>query len=90
VMALDRYQSDKIEIVLVGDGETRASMLTELYRTYIPNRIIALSSDGESALPLFEGRKIADGQVRAFVCRNSVCGLPASTVAELKERLTGI
>lgn len=92
MIALDYYLSDKIEIVLVGDGEVRDAMLKELYLSYLPNRIIAIgtSSNGSDATPLFEGRQAENGEVKAYVCRNSVCRLPVSTVAELREQLQGI
>ena len=92
MIALDYYLSDKIEIVLVGDGEVRDAMLRELYSSYLPNRIIAIgtSSNGSGSMPLFEGRQAENGEVKAYVCRNSVCNLPVSSVAELREHLQGL
>ena len=90
VLSVDFYQADKIEIVIVGDGPERASMLTELYRKYLPNRVIAIGSGLQNDavnLPPFRGRQTTDGIVRAYICRNSVCSLPATTAAELKEQL---
>ena len=91
MIALDYYLSDKIEIVVVGEGEVRDAMLRELYNAYLPNRIIAIGgADADGSIPLFEGRLTDDGEVRAYICRNSVCQLPVSTVAELREQLKGI
>lgn len=88
LLALDYYLSDKVEVVIVGTGPERDRMLEEVYHKYIPNRIVAISGSGDKSIsPLFEGRASDNGQVRAYVCRNSVCTLPASTAAELKERL---
>ena len=90
VLSVDFYQADKIEIVIVGDGPERASMLTELYGKYLPNRVIAIGSGLQNDavnLPPFRGRQTTDGIVRAYVCRNSFCCLPATTAAELKEQL---
>lgn len=90
LLALDYQLSDKVEIVIVGDGTERDKMLAELHRQYAPNRIVALSAKGDKSVsPLFEGRGADDGQVHAYVCRNSVCSLPAVSVDELKQRLHG-
>lgn len=87
IIAIDYYFEDKIEIVLTGNGEKLNQMLDLVYRNYIPNRIIAFDKSGSSTLPLFEGRQPEGGQVRAFVCRNSVCKLPVTTVEKLKTQL---
>jgi hypothetical protein len=91
LVALDYWISDKIEIVIVGDGSERDQMLSDLYSRYLPDRIIATSISGQSELsPLFEGRAVPRGEVKAFVCRNSVCRLPVTTAEELKKQLDGM
>lgn len=87
MLALDYYLSDKIEIVVVGTGPERDSMLRVLHSRFLPNRVIAVSDDRDSPLPLLEGRQSQYGEVRAFVCRNSVCRLPAETAEELRDQL---
>jgi len=71
MLALDYYLSDKMEIVFVGQSEERHKMLTELHKRYLPDKIVAVSNTGEDSWPLFEGRKADNGEVLAFVCRNS-------------------
>ena len=90
VMALDYYLSDKIEIVIVGNQQHRQDMVAEIYGRFLPNRLVAVHDNGDSPLPLFEGRTTDDGEARAYLCRNSVCGLPALNVEELREQLKGI
>ncbi len=90
VMALDYYLNDKIEIVVVGQGDERDRMIAHLWTSYLPNRIIAVSDHGRDRLPLFEERASVDGVTRAYVCRNSVCHLPATTVDELRDHLSRI
>ncbi|HWR83456.1 MAG TPA: thioredoxin domain-containing protein [Candidatus Deferrimicrobium sp.] len=87
VLALDYYVNDKVEIVVIGTGQQRVAMLDQLYRRFIPNRLIAISDDGHDPLPVFEGREVDEGEVRAYICRNSVCRLPAATVEEFKAQL---
>ncbi|MBN1213267.1 MAG: hypothetical protein JXA92_11900, partial [candidate division Zixibacteria bacterium] len=90
LFALDYLLNDKIEIVVVGDGEQRREMLGEIYKKYIPNKVIALSRNGGATGPLFEGRMAAEGEVVVYICRNSVCQLPVSTMDELKKSLEEI
>ncbi len=88
IAALDYYFEDKIEIVLTGQGDQLNRMLNAVYNRYLPNRVIAFDKNGISALPLFEGRQSKSGEVRAFVCLNSVCQLPVTTVEALDKQLS--
>ena len=88
--ALDYLLGDKIEIVIVGDSPVRTEMVTEVYRRYLPHALLAVSADGHEDLPLFEGRTAKDGQTVAYVCRNSVCRLPVSTLEEFREQLDAL
>ncbi len=90
VSALDYYFGDKIEIVLTGKGESLNEMLDVTYRRYLPNRVIVFDNNRNSKLPLFEGRQFTDGEVHAFVCLNSVCKLPVTTVEALESQLSEI
>jgi len=90
LLALDYHLSDKIEIVVVGDGPERDAMLREIHRRYLPNRLLAVSADSDRTLPLFEGRSAEPGKTAVYVCRNSACRLPVSTVDELRRELAGL
>ena len=87
LFAADYYLNDKVDIVIVGDGEQRTAMLEEIYRRFLPNRIIAIGDGRADGPAIFEGRRAAEGQANAFVCLNSVCQLPVSTVESLREQL---
>jgi hypothetical protein len=87
LLAADYHVSEKVEVVVVGSGPEQLAMLEALYRKYLPNRIIAVSEDGVSELPLFGGRRSQDGLVRGYVCRNSVCSLPVENAAQLIAQL---
>ena len=87
LFAVDYYFSSKIEIVIVGKGETRRQMLGSLYSQYVPNKVVAMSDDGSDDLPLFKGREPGDDMVHAYVCENSTCKMPATTVKEFEHRL---
>jgi uncharacterized protein YyaL (SSP411 family) len=86
--ALDYYLADKIEIVIVGEGEVRQKMLSEVHRRFLPNVTTAVSAQGgRAAGPLFAGRESRDGRVRAYVCCNSTCRVPIATAEELGAEL---
>ena len=90
LLALDYHLSDKVEIVIVGDNGERDEMIDALNSRYLPNKVVAMSANGQGKGPLFEGRKVGKDQVLAFVCRNSVCRLPVGTVAEFEAELDQI
>ena len=65
-------------------------MLRAVYDHFLPNRVVALSDTGAEPLPLFEGRGVANGETRAYLCRNSVCRLPVTTAADLAAQLAAL
>ena len=87
LIALDYYYGEKIELVLVGHGSELDQMLAEISSRYIPNKIIALSPDGSEDLPMFVGRQSKDGELTAYLCRNSACSLPVSRSEQLAGQL---
>jgi uncharacterized protein YyaL (SSP411 family) len=87
LLALDYLLGDKVEIVLVGEGPERTAMMAEIFRRFIPNRVVAVSADGSSEEALFAGRRAEPGEVRAYVCLNSVCKLPVTDLESLSAQL---
>ena len=88
--ALDYYLNDKIEIIIVGENSKRAGFISEINNRFIPDMILAVSDNGNSNIPLFEGRSSDNGKVKAYICRNSACNLPVSSVEDLKKQLDEI
>ncbi|MCX6833766.1 MAG: hypothetical protein NTW07_01300, partial [candidate division Zixibacteria bacterium] len=88
LLALDYHLSDKIEIVIVGNGPERLRMLDELMFRPPSNALLAVSKTGDNGRPLFEGRTAPDGGVAAYVCRNSACRVPVATEDELAAELS--
>ena len=74
------------EIAIVGArGNELAS---EIYATYLPASVVAMT-DGEGIdLPLLAERKAVEGKPTAFVCENFVCQRPVTTVNELRAILS--
>ena len=92
--ALDFYLSSVKEIAIIGaldDPKTR-SLVSEVYRHYLPNRVLLGRTERTvslSDLPLFHGRDQVNGRPTAFVCENYVCQLPVNEPAELARELVG-
>jgi uncharacterized protein len=85
--ALDFYLSDGLEIAIIGDpgGEETRALLQEVYRHYLPNRILACGDD--SAVPMLRGRAGLAGRPCAYVCRDNTCHAPVATPADLGREL---
>ncbi len=91
--ALDFYLSQPKEVVIVGspaDAATR-DLASEVFRQYIPNRIL-LGSDGtpepSEGLPMLANRTMLDGKATAYVCENYVCNLPVTDAPALARQLS--
>ncbi len=80
--ALDMYLSEPREIAIVARrGEPAADALAaEVFRHYIPNRVMVGAADPAEAVesPLLESREAVDSAPTAYVCRNYVCQLPVT------------
>ena len=92
--ALDFYLSRPKEIAIVGDRSDpdTQSLTAEVYRSFIPNRVVMGRDDGEDALsglPLMEGREALAGRPTAYVCESYACQLPTGDASELAEQLAG-
>jgi uncharacterized protein len=83
------------QIIIASIGETpdRQAMLHEIYKEFLPNKII-LGADGGDG-QRFLGDRVAvikdvsaiDGKATAYVCENYVCKLPTTDLAELRKML---
>jgi hypothetical protein len=92
--SLDFYLSEPKEIAIVGSTDSHEIRLfiEEIYSRYLPNKVLAASETAETAsteaIKLLEGKTAVDQQPTVYVCRNYTCLAPASTVEELRERLS--
>ena len=90
--ALDFYLSQPKEIVIVGErGDTRTdTLLTEVHKNYMPNRVLLGTSHGDDTddgLPLLMERHKIDGMATAYVCENYICQLPVTEPQALARQL---
>ncbi len=90
--ALDFYLSTPKEIVIAGGrgDDDAGALLAEVYRRYIPNRVLLGVEDGDvvpEILPLLAERRRIDGTATAYVCENYVCQLPVTDAQALARQL---
>ena len=89
--ALDFYLSRPKEVAIIGDRDDAAtgSLLAEVYRHYVPNRVLLGASEGDdgTGLPLLAERRKIDGKATAYLCENYVCQLPVTDAQALARLL---
>lgn len=93
--ALDFFWGKPKEIVIAGDRNSAifSDMVTAIYDSYLPNKILAYSDQSFSRddkklielLPVIEGKISTDGRAKIFVCENFTCKSPFTTIDQYKE-----
>jgi uncharacterized protein YyaL (SSP411 family) len=90
--AIDFLLSTPKEIAIVGrDATDIQPLLEEVWRGYLPNKVVAPASSVSEAsslqLPLLENRPLQDGRATAYVCENYTCKQPVTAPAALAAQL---
>lgn len=91
--AVEFALSGPVEVAIVGnpDDPRTTALLRTIHETYLPNRVLMLSSpdrpDGAPLSPLLQNRSLVSGAPAAFVCRNYACKRPATTPEQLAAQL---
>ena len=78
---LDFLLSTPKEIAIAGqrENEDTQAALAAVHSRYIPNKVLALASDGEDVsdlIPLLEGKTQVDGEATIYVFENYTCPSP--------------
>ncbi len=97
LLALDFELEATKEIILVRppSGGDLGAMLAPLRSAHLPNRILAVATEGAdldaqaAAVPLLEGRVALEDKVTAYVCENRVCDLPTTDPAAFAAQIAG-
>ncbi len=87
--ALEFYLNPTKEIVILGEKENELER--EVWREYLPNKVVVLAENGEAnadLIPLLQAREMIDGKPTAYVCENFTCQKPVTSASELAEQLT--
>jgi hypothetical protein len=78
-------------VAAVGTPFGTSELLTATNRVYLPSVIVGASAPGENQdLALFAQRDVRGAAAAVYVCRGQVCDAPATTRAELADRLDTI
>ena len=89
--ALDFHLGSPVEVAIVwppeGLAADRAPLLNEVFRRYLPNRVLTGGPEGVGAdLPLLAYKR-ARGRPTAYVCEGYACQAPTTDPAELGAEL---
>jgi uncharacterized protein YyaL (SSP411 family) len=85
--AIEFHLSPVKEIAVIGDKGN--ALERELFETYLPDAIIALSESDASDPPLLVDKGMTDGRSTAFVCENFVCQRPVTDLEDFRKLLAG-
>jgi uncharacterized protein YyaL (SSP411 family) len=92
--ALDFHLGPAVEVAVLWPPESAAGarepLLREVFRRYLPTRVLAGAPEGASAdLPLLEGKQARDARPTAYVCERYACQAPTADAGELAAQLDG-
>jgi len=87
--AADFLLSTPKEVAIVGkDAADISPLLTETWRRYLPNKVVAPSIAGDAAtIPLLENRLLVNNLATAYVCEHYTCQQPVTDAATLRDQL---
>jgi uncharacterized protein YyaL (SSP411 family) len=82
------YLNPVKEIVIIGEKGNK--LKREIYKNYLPNKVVVLAEDMENAdfIPLLQERKMIDRKVTVYVCENFTCQKPVTSAEELNEQIS--
>jgi uncharacterized protein len=85
--AIEFYLNPTKEVVILGAKGNELER--ELWRNYLPNKIVVPAENAENAdfIPLLRERKMLEGKPTAFVCENFVCQKPVTNADDLRKQL---
>jgi uncharacterized protein YyaL (SSP411 family) len=90
--AADFLLSTPKEVAIVGADLTDAgSMIAEVWRRYLPNKVVAPAfgdySEAAEITPLLANRPLINGLATAYVCEHFTCQQPITDPSTLREQL---
>lgn len=89
---IDFLLSTPKEVAIVGrDGADIQPLLREVWRNYLPNKVVAPSvvHEGEATvLPLLQDRPTLNDQATAYVCEHYTCKQPVTDLESLAAQLS--
>ncbi len=82
------YLNPVKEIVII--GEKGNELEREIFRNYLPNKVVVLAENVENAdfIPLLQERGMIDEKPTAYVCENFTCQKPVTNAEDLKAQIS--
>jgi len=82
--AADFLLSTPKEVAIVGkDRADIQPLLTETWRLFLPNKVVAAGAEAAELTPLLENRPLVNGLATAYVCEHFTCQNPVTDVSSL-------
>jgi uncharacterized protein YyaL (SSP411 family) len=86
--AADFLLSTPKEVAIVGNDSTDIHpLLREVWRRYLPNKVVAPGFGDAQPIPLLESRPLLNGLPTAYVCEHYACKQPVNEPAALAAQL---
>ena len=90
--AMDFFLSSPKEVAIVGkDAADIQPLLQEVWRKYLPNKVVAPNfipeSDLSGSIPLLQNRPLLEGRATAYVCQHYACQQPVTATSDLESQL---
>jgi hypothetical protein len=97
LVALDFHLDKPKQIIIAGarGREDTERMLSEVHRSFIPNKVILLADGAEGQaflsryVPFLGSVRMLEGKATAYVCENYACKLPTSDLRVMARLLAG-
>lgn len=99
LLVVDFYLDEPKEIILVSPEGKKADaepFLNEFRKEYLPNRIIAVVTEGNDSgplqdiIPLTRSKIAQNGNVTAYVCESGICKLPTDDPKEFARQIKAV
>ncbi|MDJ0850126.1 MAG: thioredoxin domain-containing protein [Myxococcota bacterium] len=96
LLALEHSLDRTKEVVVVAPADAGGGLdelIAPLRRSYVPNRIVVVATEGPGlaaqaeAIPLLRGKTAQRGRATAYVCENGVCAAPTSDPALFEKQI---
>jgi uncharacterized protein YyaL (SSP411 family) len=88
-MAFDYYSEGGYEVALVSsrDDPSAKKFVGELHSSFLPNKVLAWGSPGDTQAKLLEGRKMIQDKPTLYLCRQQTCEAPTTDLVQGKKEL---
>lgn len=96
LLAVDFYYSEVKEIIIITPQEKKhesEDFINVLRKTYLPNRILSVISEGSDlnlqrkSIPIAEGKTAINGKTTAYVCKFGACELPTNSTLIFSQQI---